>query len=375
MCPQSYVIRLKCPIADRSILRKALIRYGGNSVVDSGHLAVAVVTGVGTNDYVYFVVTTNDGQILHNARTAWSTRMKNVTCYNPYTRKTCKLEQIAYVDRISIFDRSLQRLFGWGDAYATREHVVAAVAEYDTETMAALIPGAASLIADGEWEHLPGIFDAMRSGPPPVPPGCCRHNFFSEPVEFSHIQLGTCVGFHPNGVKCTNVITLPAGLFDPIQVCYDCGTSNGPFTGTLLGPCAMCHKWANRDRAMFTKCSKCNEVRCKPCTHGGDGYINDRCKSFLRAYHDVTDSHEMTEVRDECDRCGRQPCRCGGKHCEECRTKVQTRGCVCGITRCHKCLPPSAPPPVPMVDLIAEINLVVELQSALRRKPRRHQFS
>lgn len=119
---------------------------------------------------------------------------------------------------------------------------------------------------------------------------------------------------------------------------------------------------------MFTKCSKCNEVRCTPCARDGDGYQNDLRNSFLQAYHDATDSHEMTEVRDECDRCGRQPCRCGGKHCEECRTKVQTRGCVCGITRCHTCLPPSDLPPVPMVDLIAEINLVVELQSALRQQ-------
>lgn len=244
VCPQSYVIRLKCLIADRSILRAALIRYAGNSVIDKGHLAVAVVTGIGTNDHVYFVVTTTEGQTFANARRGWGTRMKNVTCCNKYTLKTFKLEQIAYVDRISLFDRSWQRLFGWGDAYATSEHMVAAVAEYDTETMVALIPGAASMIADGDWRHLSCIFDAVRSGQPPVPTRSCRHNLFGEPVNFSHIQLGKCVGFPPKGEKCTNVITLSAGLFDPIQVCYDCGTSNGPYHGTLLGPCATCRKWA-----------------------------------------------------------------------------------------------------------------------------------
>ena len=120
-CPQSYVIRLKCPIATQPILRDALQRYGKASLFDHGFLAVATVFGIGFNDDCYFVVTTNEGKLLQNASVTWKSRMKTVSCYDCRTGEIYKLPKIAYVDTVSIFERSSQRLFGWGDAYATFE--------------------------------------------------------------------------------------------------------------------------------------------------------------------------------------------------------------------------------------------------------------
>ena len=329
-CPQSYVIRFKCPLATQPILREALKRYGRDGIVDHGFLAGATVFGIGFNDDCYFVVTTNEGQLLQNASITWKSRMKTVSCYDCRTGEIYKLPKIAYVDRFSHFDRSSQRLLGWGDAYATLEDVDAAVSQCNTDELLTLVLGAASLITRHELEHLPGIFVAMRSGGPPSPHGC-RHYFFNETEEtVSDVILGPC------GV-CGVLRTLHGVLLGPCVCKHEASVTS--FPGTLLGPCAECGANAALHSAMLTKCSTCDEVRCKGCAlRYGEGGLCP-LSSFLRAYHEATDSHVMTPVRAPCDLCGKQPCNCGGKRCEECRAKVQTRGCICGITRCLQCLP------------------------------------
>ena len=147
-------------------------------------------------------------------------------------------------------------MLGWGDAYATRTHVEAAVRMHNEDELVTLIPAAASLIADGDWEHLPGIFDAVRSGQPPVPTRSCKHEFFHEPRKHpSEIHLGTCE-------KCANVVTLSAAIFadadrsSPRVRCVFpqgvdhqgatkvCGEKMS-WSGTLFGPCAACGKNAS----------------------------------------------------------------------------------------------------------------------------------
>ena len=66
--------------------------------------------------------------------------------------------------------------------------------------------------------------------------------------------------------------------------------------------------------------------------------VQDQQQSFLQAYHEVNNSHAWEVCRRECDLCGKGPCGCGGKHCDECQADVQTKQCACGMVRCSNCL-------------------------------------
>ena len=128
--PQTYEIRLECPIADQPVLLAGLMRYGRNRIIDNGLMSCATVTGLG--DAVYFVVT--DGQPIPNALRDWKNRMKAVTCLN-----LRKLPEVAQVVWVRHFTRFSQRRFGWGDAHATKEEVVAAARDENSRSGA---PGA-----------------------------------------------------------------------------------------------------------------------------------------------------------------------------------------------------------------------------------------
>ena len=281
--PQTYEILLMCPIADQPVLVAGLRRYGGIRIIDHGLRSCAVVTGLG--DAVYFIVT--DGQPNLNALRDWKTKMRTVTCGD-----LRKLPEIARVVWARHFTRFSQRRFGWGDAYATREEVVAAVRDESSADLLAIMPEAAPLVHRGELQQLPAMFDALHSGLPAL--ADCKHQFFTE------------------GMR-----TYPR----------------------VRGPCGACGKEeSDAYKQGFTKCSECDSVQCKPCamTAVTD---QDRQQSLLRAYHEVKNSHTWTASQDDCDLCGKGPsCGCGGESCSACLADVRTKQCSCGIVRCDKCL-------------------------------------
>ena len=57
----------------------------------------------------------------------------------------------------------------------------------------------------------------------------------------------------------------------------------------------------------------------------------------FEAYHEAKNCHVWTASKEDCDLCGRGPCGCGSKHCDDCRADVKTNQCVCGMVRCSKC--------------------------------------
>ena len=67
-------------------------------------------------------------------------------------------------------------------------------------------------------------------------------------------------------------------------------------------------------------------VRCKPCANNAVAE-QDQQQSFLRAYHEVKNTHVWVASREACDLCGAGPCDCGSKRCDECRAGVQTKQC------------------------------------------------
>ena len=58
--------------------------------------------------------------------------------------------------------RWIQRLLGGGDARASRSDVEEVVRRENFEELAALMPAAASLVARGEFEVLPDLWDAVH---------------------------------------------------------------------------------------------------------------------------------------------------------------------------------------------------------------------
>ena len=282
-CPRTFEIRLRCPTAQQPAVLAGLRRFGRNCIIDKGLVNAATVSGFG--DVLYFLVTDKRGQRGDNAYRTWKNELKKVTC--PDLRK---LPEVATVEDVRPFTRLSQRRFGWGDAQASREDVVAAVQEENAAELLAIMPEARPLIQRDELEHLPALFDAMRSGLPAALVDC-RHEFFTEHM----------------------------------------------FMAAVLGPCGACGKTQSGTYKMgFTRCSTCNEVRCKPCATTIDAE-QEQQQSFMRAYHEVKNSHVWTASKEECDLCGRGPCDCGGKHCDDCRADVKTEQCVCGIVRCSKC--------------------------------------
>ena len=110
------------------------------------------------------------------------------------------------------------------------------------------------------------------------------------------------------------------------------------FVQQVPGPCGACGKVeSDAYRQGFTKCGTCDAVWCKPCAIPAMTK-QDQHQSFLRAYHEVSNSHTWVDSREECDFCSKQPCNCGGKHCNECLADVRTYRCDCGVVTCQQCL-------------------------------------
>ena len=280
--PQTYEIRLECPIADQPVLLAGLMRYGKNRIIDNGLMSCATVTGLG--DAVYFVVT--DGQPIPNALRDWKNRMKAVTCLN-----LRKLPEVAQVVWVRHFTRFSQRRFGWGDAHATKEEVVAAARDENCAELLAIMPEAAPLVHRGELQQLPALFDALRSGLPAALADC-KHQFLTETM-------------------CTPEVS---------------------------GPCGACGKVESETyKNGFTRCPTCGGVRCKPCAAAAVA-DQDEQQSLLRVYHEVKNSHTWAVCQEDCDLCGAGPCGCGSKHCSACLADVHSMQCDCGVVRCDKCL-------------------------------------
>jgi len=126
--------------------------------------------------------------------------------------------------------------------------VQAAVDDENEAEVLAIMPKAATLVQRGELEHLPTVFEAMRSGLPAL--ADCRHQLLSETM----------------------------------------------FAQQVPGPCGACGKVeSDAYRQGFTKCGACDAVRCKPCAI--EAMIQqDQRQSFLRAYHEVSNSHAWLTV-------------------------------------------------------------------------------
>ena len=225
--PQSYEICLKVPLVQQSILVAGLHRYGKNRIIDNGFLNFAIVTGF--DDLLYFVVT--DEKPNPNAQRDWQHGLHTVTL--PDMRK---LPDVAEVQWVRHFTRFSQRRYGWGDALATKEEVQAAVDDENGAEVLAIMPTAATLVQRGELEHLPNVFEALRSGLPAL--ADCRRQLLSETM----------------------------------------------FAQQVPGPCGACGKVeSDAYRQGFTKCGACDAVRCKPCAI--EAMIQqDQRQSFLRAY-------------------------------------------------------------------------------------------
>ena len=114
--------------------------------------------------------------------------------------------------------------------------VQAAVDDENEAEVLAIMPKAATLVQRGELEHLPTVFEAMRSGLPAL--ADCRHQLLSETM----------------------------------------------FAQQVPGPCGACGKVEpDAYRQGITKCDACDAVRRKPCAI--EAMIQqDQRQSFLRAY-------------------------------------------------------------------------------------------
>ena len=187
-CFQTFEIRLKCAAAEQPNLLAGLQRHGQKLIVDRGLVNTATITGFG--DTLYFVVMDKRGQRSDNAYRTWKDEMKNVTLSGDDDDGVYrKLPEVAHVESVVPFTRFSQRRFGWGDAKATREEVVTAIREENSAELLAIMPEAAPLIQRGELQHLPALFDALRSSLPAL--ADCKHQFFTENMYTQKI-LGPC---------------------------------------------------------------------------------------------------------------------------------------------------------------------------------------
>jgi hypothetical protein len=300
VCHRTYEIRLSCSAVHQSILLMGLQRFGRNRVIDDGLINAATVSGFG--DEVSFLLTDGSGQRGDNACRTWRNNMMKVTLQDGR-----KLPEIAKVTSVGLFTRLTQRRFGWGDIQATTGEVAKAVHEESAEELLAMMPEARALIVRGEFQHLPAIHDALRSALPALTD--CQHQLLTE-------TLGT------------------PPMFGPCQVCGTTGTCQICGDG---GSCQIsCQRGSNAYG--FTGCSDCGSVQCKLCA------VNIMQKqgnhhSFLRAYHEVRNTHTWTSSEKACDLCDSGPCRCGVFPCRcDGSADVHTMQCDCGAVRCGKCL-------------------------------------
>ena len=138
--------------------------------------------------------------------------------------------------------------------------MTAAIREENSAELLAIMPEAAPLIQRGELQHLPALFDALRSSLPAL--ADCKHQFFTENMD----------------------------------------------TPKILGPCSVCGKTdSDAYKQGFTGCIACGTVRCKPCAVDAMTEQHQR-QSLLCARHEINNMHTWTPSQEDCDLCGRGPC-------------------------------------------------------------------
>ena len=303
--PQSIVVCVRCQSATQRIVLAGLQRKGTSLVLDDGIEGVATVT---VADSVYFIATSAREQRLDNAKRKWTAVMKKVTCAN-----LMKLSQLASVEWVRPLDRSLQRILGLGDVYATRGDIEKAVGDDNTNELLTLMPNAAALLDREQTLVLPALHDALEAeGLPAL--ADCRHQFSTENM----------------------------------------------FTPAVDGPCGVCGVTAEQQIGKrgfkdFTECKVCNSVRCKPCALEVHKAQNDQT-NLLRAYHEATKTHVWEKPEVKCDACGGgvrgggpfTQCDCGQLRCDACIGtcpcapcdlcgELATASCACGEHRCDAC--------------------------------------
>ena len=157
--PRTFAVRLDCVAGSEDVVKSIL----GKLVNDKGNNTNCSNYGlVYMPDAIFFLVTDPPGTSSQakNRRAHWKNEVAKATC--PKTRH--KLMDLAKIT-VSQFDRRLQRYFGWGDAFATREDVVAACKKGDQAELLTLMPNAAEV---SNLAIMPQVFDAIAHGPPAI---------------------------------------------------------------------------------------------------------------------------------------------------------------------------------------------------------------
>ncbi len=160
------------------------------------------------------------------------------------------------VEWIRPMTRRLQRLFGWGDAAATREAVTRAVKAGNLEELKTIMPQAARLIDREELGLLPALYDALKSSTPaPAPPAPALQNV-------TMLAL-------PGPAMPASVPQNATTLALPPQECRHEFFLDHP-RARVEGPC--CHGPSLEHRPPFTRCGAerkgeraCRMVCCHKC--------------------------------------------------------------------------------------------------------------
>ena len=215
---------------------------------------------------------------------------------------------------ICSLNRRLQRLFRWGDAFATPTDLATAVGDHNEEELVAIMPGCAALIDRGETHLILRVEEAIRCGLPALTD--CKHTFFTEETPLPEKCGGT---FRSRSEKTTQIETLPC------------------------------------PRGPTTRCTGCGATRCVSCAHA---LVDDAAArrlehlDLLRVCHDCAGTHEWRaqfELKTQlaCLHCGAEVSQTEG-HCEQCGEQLWMecglcggrcdQACECGAKRCKECI-------------------------------------
>lgn len=165
--PPCVLVPLPTPNTVQTIVVKVsgidrgLLYTFGEGQILSGAGSFGIVQ-LGTESCLYLVLTDDvPHKLVHRA--------------NGLKMAFSKLPGAAQLCWARAFTPRLQRLFGWGDAAATRAAVEEASKREDKSELLALIPGSAGLIERGDDVDFPRLFDALLQ--PMVAIQDCQHTF------------------------------------------------------------------------------------------------------------------------------------------------------------------------------------------------------
>ena len=157
--PRTYVVQVQCEPEYKNVVETVLKKFAKDQIT----MKPLPNAGLLFKDGAFYLLVTElpHTSLPKNRRASWKHEVAKQACpssKNPHQKLTDIVTKVTALQ----FDRRMQRYFGWGDAFATREDVVAACKKGDKDALIAMLPESADLVEMDSWDLVPALYEKAQ---------------------------------------------------------------------------------------------------------------------------------------------------------------------------------------------------------------------